>query len=154
MHNFWNKKWLKYFSLSFNCYVSHLIFHNIKLFLILVIWLNLLQAFYFKKIVFSEFQQILHLSWCIACGRVPLLPHSDQLFQQFYILIYSVKTRNFEKFSKIFKISITYLWFLTRKVISSSYAVYKKSCSSILSLSMFWFDLITANTISNTSMNK
>ena len=59
---------------------------------------------------------------------IPAILHFDLL---------NFRPEIFRNLSKAFKISVTDVWFLTKKKASLTYAVYKKSCSNILNLSIF-----------------
>ena len=65
---------------------------------------------------------LLHAAECRSC------PSQETCSSNF--------TFQFIRFQTV-KIFITDVWFLTKKVLSSAYAGYKKSCSNIFSLSMF-----------------
>ena len=59
---------------------------------------------------------------------IPAFPYFD---------LFGFRLDFLKNLSKTFKISITDICLMTRKVVSSAYAVHKKSCSKILSLPMF-----------------
>ena len=54
-----------------------------------------------------------------------------------YFYLFGSRPEIFEKLPKTFKIPITDVLFLIKKVMSSVCAVYKKSCSNSFSLSIF-----------------
>ena len=51
--------------------------------------------------------------------------------------LFGSRSEIFGKLPQTFKISITDVWLLTKKVVSSVCGLYKKSCSNSFSLSMF-----------------
>ena len=133
--------------------VKSLILHTLKAFSILAIWLSKLifcSSFLLQEKCIPRMLAVYLFKLMHCMPQSATLTPFRYLFQQFHILIYSVSDQKFlkncQKPSK-FQLQM-FVWFLTKKVVPSAYALYKKSCSNILSLSMFWFDLTTAITTS------
>ena len=65
------------------------------------------------------------------------VPHRKPVPAISHFNLFGFRPEIIKKLLKSVKLFITDVWFLTKKVVSSAYAGYKKSCSNILSLSMF-----------------